>query len=174
VHYRVAEQGRFRLSQPVLRCNSTRNGLPKRRSGEVGPGGIRTTSWPWLPSSGWDCAREPDRRTPSVSVERDRSLECGPGEAHDVPAIAVLKSGSAANECGKPGASTLRDTGNAEAQCSHIATGYRYASPRNVLTLLPPLPLSHDRPVGTHSHRGRKRCRCEGELGTLRSRWRRR
>ena len=68
MHYRVAEQGRFRLSQPVLRCNSTRNGLPKRRSGEVGPGGIRTTSWPWLPSSGWDCAREPDRRIPACPL----------------------------------------------------------------------------------------------------------
>jgi hypothetical protein len=40
-----------------LRWNSTRKVLPEGTAGEVGPGGIRRTSWPWLPSSGWDGAR---------------------------------------------------------------------------------------------------------------------
>jgi hypothetical protein len=35
VHYRLAEQGPFRLSQPVLRLNSTEKVLPKGRAGEV-------------------------------------------------------------------------------------------------------------------------------------------
>jgi hypothetical protein len=44
--------------------------------------------------------------------------------SHESP---YAKSGSAANECGKPGARTRRDTGNAEAQCSHMRppTGMR-------------------------------------------------
>jgi hypothetical protein len=39
VHYRLAEQGRFRLSKPVLRWNSTRKVLPKGGAREVSPPG---------------------------------------------------------------------------------------------------------------------------------------
>jgi pimeloyl-ACP methyl ester carboxylesterase len=38
---RVAEQGRFRHSRPVLRWNSTRKVLLEVRAGEVGPEGRR-------------------------------------------------------------------------------------------------------------------------------------
>ena len=36
VHYRVAEQARFRLSRPVLRWNATRKVLPEGTAGEAG------------------------------------------------------------------------------------------------------------------------------------------
>jgi hypothetical protein len=37
-----------------------------RARGWVRPGGIRTTSWPWLPSTGWYCARLSRTVTPPV------------------------------------------------------------------------------------------------------------
>ena len=54
---------------------------PLRAAGEVGPGRIRTTSFPRLPSGGWDCAAL------RPSVDSACEMRCSPRQPSNLPLL---------------------------------------------------------------------------------------